>query len=96
MASRIRQLSIASGGWTPVSVAVSCAEAQLRIPTDAGSAVDIREDPAQATWQDTLQPGESYRTQTTPRGHRLIEDTVFVYAQAQSGTVTGIVLGYDK
>ena len=95
MASRIRQQSIASGSWTPISVAVGCAEAQLRIPTDAGSAVDIREDPAQSAWQDTLQPGESYRTRTTPRGWRLSADTIFLYAQAQSGTVTGIVLSYD-
>ena len=95
MASRIRQLSIGSGSWRSVSVPVSCAEAPFRIPTDAGAAVDIREDAADSTTQDTLQPGESYRTRTTPRGARLNADTVFLYAQAQSGTVTGIVLSYD-
>ena len=95
MACRIRQLTIGSGGWTNVVVPVGCAELQLRIPTDAGAAVDIREDPAQATWQDTLQPGESFRTRTTPRGHRLAEGTVVCYVQAQSGTVTGIGLSYD-
>ena len=78
-----------------MSVVVSCSEAQLRIPSDAGAAVEIREDPAQATWQDTLQPGESFRTRSTPRGLRLDVGVVFVYAQAQSGTVTGIVISYD-
>lgn len=95
MASRIRQLSIGSGSWRSITVPVSCAEAQLRIPTDAGAAVDIREDPADSSTQDTLQPGESYRTRTTARGLRLNVDSVFCFALAQSGTVTGIVLCYD-
>ena len=95
MASRIRQQTIASAGWTPMVMPVSASEAQLRIPSDAGAAVNIREDPADSTTQDTLQPGESYRSRSTARGQRVDVDAVLCWAQAQSGTVTGILLCYD-
>ena len=95
MASRIRQQTIPSAGWTPISPVVSSAEVQLRIPSDAAAAVDIREDSADSTTQDTLQPGESYRTRSTPRGARVDVGQVICYAQAQRGTITGIVLCYD-
>ena len=63
----------------------------MRIPGDAAAAVDIREDSEDATTEDTLQPGETFRAAADRFGGRLGKDSVICYARADTGTVTGIV-----
>ena len=89
MASRIKQVSIGSGGWTTIEVPIACRHATLRIPLDAAASVDIRDDSSDATTEDTLTPGESYRQPRRTGG--FLQHATLIYAKAQSGTVTGRV-----